>query len=309
MSCGNFQGVFITPNPNATPEEIICRGSNPNYTGTNWFNYWSRNAGSFCGSVFKNILYSGSNTTGTRAYNPTQLQRVRDSFNNIFAQYQQSNTLGTVNDPTFNAFQVLLLNTCADIPGACSDFQTGYCNNCTREDIASTALLTRICGCRSPPLPLQYNIIDKSCDPLCNRANAIHNINEITGLEQICRADVCVIDNINITATQNSNIEGGITFSQLCGSCKQSCTCIISGIDINGVLAKSGLTNNVQFSTSCSNATCYTSDSTGALVPVVCPNSAVFSPPQVPVNINYSTIILIVVIVLIIIFAIFALYS
>jgi hypothetical protein len=309
MSCGVYSGVFTDPDPNATPEEIICRGSNPTYTGTNWFNYWSQEAGSFCTSVFQNILYSGTNGTDFRAYNPLQLTRVQNSYNNIFAQYQRSNNIGVVNTPGYNAFQETILNSCENIPGVCQPFQIGYCSNCSRTQIASTALLNRICGCNAPLLPAEYNINDPACDPLCNRANAIHNINTITGLEDICREDVCVIDDINITATGNSTIQNGITFSQLCGNCKQDCACIIAGVNINGVLQTAGLTNNVQFSTSCANATCFVSDSTGNLTPTPCPKSVTFTAPDVPVAVNYSFIILIVIFVFIIIFAIFTIYS
>lgn len=309
MSCGVYAGVFTDPDVNATPQEIICRGSNMSYTGTNWFNYWSQNAGSFCSSVFKNILYSGTNGTDFRAYNPAEINRVQDSFNNIFAQYQRSNTLGDVNTPGFNAFQEVLLSTCEDIPGACMKFQqSGYCAGCSRDQVASTPLLTRLCGCNAPALPSVYNIGDPACDPLCNRANAIHNINTITGLEDICRSDVCVIDDINITATGNSTIGNGITFSQLCGGCKQSCRCIIAGVNLNGVLQTSGLTNSVQFNTSCANATCFVSDANGNPTPAICPNSATFSEPQIPPAINFSFIILILIVVIAIIIAIFVIY-
>ncbi len=309
MSCGSYSGLFSGPDPNATSDEIICRGSNSTYIGSNWFNFWGQNAGTYCQTVFENILYNGTSASGIRAYNPAELQRVQNSLNNAFAQYQLSNVLGDFNTPGFNAFQEVLLNTCENIPGACSAFQSGYCGTCTRAQIASTTLLTQLCGCLGPALPPEYNITDPACDPLCNRANAIHNINIVTGVEDICSADVCVIDDINITATQNSSIGGGITFSQLCGGCKQSCTCIISSVDVNGILITSGLTNSVQFSTSCANATCYVSDpTTGAETLVPCPTSATFTEPSVPVSINYSTIILILIIVLIIVLAIFTIY-
>jgi hypothetical protein len=309
MSCGSFSGTFTQPDVNATSDEIICRGSNSTYIGTNWFNFWARDAGTFCQSVFQNILYSGTGSTGIRGYNPAMLERVQNSLNNAFAQYQLSNNLGDVNTPNFNAFQQVLLTTCENIPGACESFQNGFCTNCTRAQVASTALLTRLCGCRAPLLPPQFNIIDPACDPLCNRADAIHNINTVTGVEDICSADVCVIDDINITATQNSNIGGGITFSQLCGGCKQSCTCVIASVDVNNILVTAGLTNSVQFSTSCANATCYVSDpTTGAETPVSCPTSTTFSEPSLPVSVNYSTIILVLIIVLIIVLAIFTIY-
>ena len=307
MSCGNFSGTFTTPDTNATPEEIICRGSSPSYQGTNWFNFWSQNAGFFCESVFKNILFSGNTISGIRQYNPNEIQRVKDNMSNVFAQYQLSNTLSDVNNIDFNACQETSFRTCEGIPGACSDFQNIYCSSCSRETIASTRLLTRLCGCKAPALPAQFNVNDPACDPLCNRSNAILNINEITGAVKICTSDVCVIDNINITATNNSTIENGVTFSQLCGGCKQSCRCIIAGVNINDVLIQSGLTNNVQFSSSCANASCFIDDGNGGLTASVCPTGAVFTEPSVPIAVNNTTIIFIVVVLLIIIFAIFAL--
>lgn len=308
MSCGNYAGVLSDPVPNASSDEIICRGSNSSYTGTNWFNFWSQDSGFFCSSVFKNLLYGGTTGTtgaiGYRTYNPNNLQRVRDNMNNVFAQYQISNTLGDVNTPGFNAFQETILATCQDIPGACEDFQNIYCAQCTNADIASTILLTRLCGCKAPPLDPAFNINNPSCAPLCNRVNSIQNINPTTGASQICTADVCVINDINITATNNSNVQGGITFSQLCGSCKQSCTCIVSGVNLNDTLISTGLTNAVQFNTACQNATCYQDDASGNLVPVVCPVAATFTAPEVPVAVNTSFIYLIIGIFIIVVLGI-----
>ena len=62
MSCADYIGEFKPQASNATVIESICRGSNPNYTGSNWFNFWSLNNGTICTSEFSNILYNSFNT-------------------------------------------------------------------------------------------------------------------------------------------------------------------------------------------------------------------------------------------------------
>ena len=220
MSCTTYQGEYTTPSADSTPIELICRGSNPNFQGTNWINFWSGTNGTVCQSEFSSILYGGLNPQGIRTYDPFNLSRVRANMNNVFRTYTANFNITTVGQPGFNAFQNTLFSTCEAIPGLCDNFLDFYCTGCSRETIANSNLLTRICGCKAPALPAEYNITDPSCDPLCNKANAIHNLNIGTGAGEICTADVCVIDDINITAT-NSNIGGGIIFSQLCNSCKE----------------------------------------------------------------------------------------
>ncbi len=305
-TCATYTGAFTDPVSNATPEEIICRGSDPNFVGNAFFEYWSQNNGTKCQSVLNNILYSAT-TTGLRQYDPTQLNRVQDDMNNAFAVYNQLYPITDVANPNFNVFQNTLLSTCKNSPGLCDKFLNNYCTNCTRTQIAADPLLQETCGCKTIP-PTGYNITPE-CDPLCNKVNAIQNINTTTGATNLCNIDVCVIDDINILATK-STIGGGIIFSQACQNCKNSCTCIVSGTNVNGVLQQIGLTNTAQFNTYCnSNSTCYNKDpNTQQLTPIQCPKNPNFEFQQVPVAINNNTIWVILAIALVLIIGIVILF-
>jgi hypothetical protein len=306
MSCGGYTGAYTDPVTNATATEIICRGSNPQYVGNNWYEYWSGLNGNICLNEFASILYGAETTSGVRAYDPTQLQRVQDDMNNAFATYNQLHPITDASNPAFNPFQVTLLNTCASLPGLCDEFLNNFCTGCTRDQISLDQTLLTACGCRGPLSPYD---ITAACDPLCNRVSSIKNIDDATGVAQVCNTDVCVIDNININAA-NTTLGGGIIFSQLCGNCSQNCTCIIASNNINGVLAQAGLTNAVQFDTACNGSSmCYNSNpTTGDLNSIQCPKSASFAFLADPVNVGDNTIWLLIILTLVVVIAIVTVY-
>ena len=309
MSCANYIGAFTPAATNATPIETICRGSDPNYQGTNWTNFWISNNGTICQTEFNNILYGKFNNTNPfRTFDSTQLQRIRNDLNNAFRTYNQIYTITSPGLTGYNSFQETLLQTCQNIPGACDDFLNNYCTGCNRDFISKSGLLTRMCGCRAPGLPPEYNITVPACDPLCNKANAIHTINTSTGTTNICNADVCVIDDIAISSVK-SQIGGNIIFSQVCESCKQQCNCIISSIDITTALSDVGLTNKTQFDSSCSTGTCFASGPGGTLTPVVCPTSNVPKIGGVPVLVDSGIVVVLLIIVLIVVIGIVAYYT
>jgi hypothetical protein len=306
MSCGVYPGAITNPVPTATDTEIICRGSNPNYVGNNWYEFWSSLNGNICLNEFASILYGAESSTGVRTYDPTQLQRVQDDMNNAFSVYQQIHPITDVNSPGFNPFQTTLISTCQGLPGLCDEFLNNYCTGCTRDQISLDINLLELCGCRAP---LSVYDISQPCDPLCNKVNTVQNIDSNNGVQLTCNTDVCVIDNININAA-NTTLGGGVIFSQLCGNCVQNCTCIIASTNINGVLAQAGLTNAVQFDTACGGASmCYnTNPTTGALEQIACPKSASFAFLADPVNVGTSTIWLFIILTLVVVIAIVAIY-
>ena len=307
MSCGVFSGTYTTPDTNVTDIELICRGSNPAYTGSTWFEYWSQLNSKICTNEFTNILYGAQNLSGLRTYDHFQLQRIRDDMSNVFATYQQLHPITHVGDQNYNAFQEILTNTCLNIPGACNDFIDSFCTGCTREEIAADNVLLSYCGCDAPAPPSQYNITIP-CDPLCNRIDTMQNIDTTTGETLKCVNDVCVIDDISITAS-NTTLSGGIVFAQMC-PCKANCTCIIGGVSVNNTLAEVGLTSSALFDIACgSNSTCYQTDpTTQQLVPIVCPKTASFQFLADPVRVNNYTIFLIIAITLVIIIAVIIIY-
>jgi hypothetical protein len=309
MSCGSYTGLFNDAIVSATPEELACRGSSPQYQGSAWFQYWSQNNSTFCSSVFANILY-GSTQNGIRKYDSTQIRRIKNNLNNAFATYTTLYPITNPTDPNFNVFQQTLINTCILNPGFCTDFIVPYCSNCTREQIASNPLYLSLCGCNSQNgVPPEYQLSNISCDGLCNRINTVHNIDEQFGTVKNCNVDTCIIDNISITATQ-SVVQNNITFSQMCSSCKDNCDCIISGTNLNGTLQTVGLSSPITFNTACGvNSRCLTNDVNGILTQVPCPRSATFSTTTDSVNINTTIIWVIIIIGIILVISIICIYG
>lgn len=310
MSCGTYVATATPAPTTATANEIICRGSDPSYQGANWMNFWAQDNGTICGNEFSSILYGALGATGIRAYDADYLPQIQTDMTNAFYTFQQLYSLVDTTSENYNVFQNTLLQTCEDVPGLCDQFIDNYCTGCSRDQVSADPLLLQMCGCSSviPAAPAAYNLQEASCDPLCNRYNAIHTIDYDTGVEQICSADVCVIDNIAINAS-NSTLGGGVVMAQMCSSCKYQCDCIIAGVSVNSVLQQVGLTNSTQFNVACGpNSTCFTEDASGNLTAVACPKSASFQFLQDPVNINNNTIWLFVIVGLILVLAIVLIY-
>lgn len=133
-----------------------------------------------------------------------------------------------------------------------------------RNMIGSSQVLMEWIGCFSPNLVYKDsngNMVEKfsgnnkSCDPLCYGLNKIQIVDE-NGDNQVCNANICVLNNINIDSVGNQNI----SFTQVCPACSDTknsnCLCIIDE-SIPGILGKvNGLGNTNDFKQNCPNSTC-----------------------------------------------------
>lgn len=161
--------------------------------------------------------------------------------------------------PKYNVIEENIYSICNTAPGICRDMLMNYCSQYSSQDLVSNPNLVRWCGCYLPDSEYtkyvnQYQI-NKECSPLCFRSGNIPLVNPTGTTPITCNTSTCLIDSISINLL-NTTVEGGINFSQLCGSCGEgTCTCIMENNTITGV--NSSIGGSIDISQSCGSSVCY----------------------------------------------------
>lgn len=223
---------------------------------SDWIESWGD--GSECYEIFFRELYeSGSGPSLEVKLDPTKLPAYRSYADSIFRKYLAINKITEPGQVGYNNFQEVLHRWCRRLPGVCDVALTSPLGPCpglsdpeNRSKISKDRQLLKFCGCFSADDPLNTsNGISKECDPLCSRADTIPRLEDNPessnyGNRKICNSDICVINDINITAT-NTYVAGGVGFAQLCNTCSSgNCKCIISVPDIQTTMSDIGITDN-----------------------------------------------------------------
>jgi hypothetical protein len=175
---------------------------------------------------------------------------------------------------------------CAKYPGLCDIYLSKACSQVTKDDLLNNPNLSKLCGCfmqdNQYMLP---GIIPVECNGICG-VNSHPDINGVlrgqlnqeSGLREkkFCEQTTCVMDDITI-ALINSEVDGPINFSQICGNCPGGgCTCVFDNITLVGVNSQIGNGLNLeQNCSSCSQST----EGTNA-TPVSCGEQQPVSPPS-----------------------------
>lgn len=108
----------------------------------------------------------------------------------------------------YHPFQETIRQTCDRLPGVCDPVLKKLCDGCQRDEISQDPTTLRFCGCFAPSLgQVGDETISPQCDPLCVRNEVIRLPDPQTGNYLECNADVCVIDNVAINATE-SQVQG-----------------------------------------------------------------------------------------------------
>lgn len=237
-------------------------------SGQAWFDYWSDDK---CYSAMYGALYAGS-SVGLDAQGLTYTRCLMDK---TFQRYLTTNTISESGQGGYNNFQERLLRTCARLPGTCDvALQSRVClpqdtetADQQRARYAASRPWLNFCGCYAPP-PSDSRLqpADSACDPLCARIGTIQRATA-TGEAKRCQQDVCVINDVSITAT-SSEVKGGVSFGQVCNFCSTgACTCIISSVNISSTLSDLAVTN---FGQVCgSNSVCLQGDALNPTAPPV----------------------------------------
>lgn len=213
-------------------------------SGQGWFDYWADDK---CYSAMYGALYAGA-SVGLDAQGLNYSRCIMDK---TFQRYLSTNTISESGQGGYNSFQERLLRTCARLPGTCDvALQSRVCLPLNGESAdqqraryAASRPWLNFCGCYAPPPEdARLQPTDTACDPLCARINTIQRATN-TGAAKRCQQDVCVINDVSITAT-SSEVRGGVSFGQVCNFCSTgACTCIISSVNISGTLSDLAVTN------------------------------------------------------------------
>ena len=291
QSCSNFYYKSPTAIPNRTDiNEQKCLGIGMTLEDTK--TYW-RNPGNThvnCTTMFYNKIYTGD----FHSYNQVGFTEVMEDFNYLFSSYlsplsssnKGGHTIGVAGQTGYDDFQNTLISACSNNPeyqlyGACMIAAKNVCSTCTVDNITSNTDLLRLCGCQVSSLPKidQYSKVPAACDPLCIHEQISKKRDIVTGDPEICNANVCVINNIAISASEST--VGGTQFTQICPSCTstQSCICIVDST-IPGIGATVGLNGPNTFTQYCgANSVCLTLDNKTQTSTTV-PCQSVTEPPK-----------------------------
>lgn len=284
-----------------------CVGADLPSNDTSWLNRWqpdsqARNNCSYAISrnlygaplpMFDNILQYAP-----EAYVSNEgLQFSRELMQGVFEKYRaQGFQIGaTPGLPGYNSFQdVILKPLCTTAPGICQQGLTSTCSGTTTNDLLRNPALVPWCGCYMPPDQYQQYVdqyqVDKQCTPMCARQGNIP-VTSADGRQTVqCNQNVCIIDDVTISLEQ-TDVGGGINFSQFCGGCSapvsglnnenagtgsqqaSSCMCIISDGTI--AAASTDIGGGINLSESCgSNPQCYKQN----------PNPGDGNPDQLPID-------------------------
>jgi uncharacterized protein DUF5857 len=290
----------------------FCTGADLDRNDTSWLDRWkpdstsrdncsyvlSRNLYGSALPMFDNIIqYPPESYTDNAGFSWS-----RELMQRVFEKYQsQGFRIGTIPGlPGYNSFQDVILNPlCTTAPGICQEGLNTTCSNTTVNDLLRDPALVPWCGCYMPSDQYQKYVdqdqVEKPCTPMCARQGNIPVMSADGRQTVLCNQSVCIIDNVTISL-ENSNVGGGINFSQFCGGCSapvsgvngtsndtagtgsqqaSSCLCIISDATI--AAASSDIGGGINLSENCgSNPQCFKQN----------PTPGDGNPSQLPIDCN-----------------------
>lgn len=251
---------------------------NPDLPIEAFFTYWAdpQNGCPEAAGIFANSLPSSLPNTCTIGYNSDAMTILQNHMSNEINVYLKKHKFtDDVLDLGYSPVQNIIRDICLDptTPGICDKFLGSYCSQYSRDQVASSQILTSFCGCYIPVDPLfqQYakgtpacltgdvvnctgctgdgnpdNCVSvPACDPLCKLPMTVKKVSD-QGRQLTCPQNVCVIDNITINQ-HNSEITGGINFNTICAGCLQGsglCLCVINSPQSS--LSEIGVANYIQ---------------------------------------------------------------
>jgi len=191
-------------------------------------------------------------------------------MNGVFTKYKdQGFVVGSVPGQLgYNPFQNTLYSICCNAPIICQSGLTNTCSVYTAQRLSLNPNAANWCGCYLPDEEYQLYVeqfgINKECTPTCNRSTTIPLVaGDNTAI--LCNQSVCVINDVTINLN-NTNLNGGVNISQICGNCSgtlnssSSCACIVQDTTIDAANAQLG---NINLNTSCSSSQCVVSNPGG----------------------------------------------
>jgi hypothetical protein len=299
-----FVGDTTCAPENRGPTQIGCRtlfsdtcGQTATPIDSVYMQYWDT-PDEYCEKTL-----SGNVQNQNGILNPEGIRWSQSQMSNVLNAYFDN--VGGIQPPgREGSFQNELYAICMKYPSACDIGLKQVCGNYTRLDAEANVNIGRFCGCHlNSTAYTQYEDqfgIPFNCDPVCSRLDTIPSVNN-DYTTSLCEGAICIIDDITLSLV-DSSVSGDVNFYQACGGCtgSESCTCIISGVDI--IAVESGL-GGVNLEQVCgSEPKCYTADTedpTGPAIPVSCETGEIVpeTPSEEESNPDYNKLQLIVIII------------
>lgn len=203
-------------------------------------------------------------------------------MNGVFNKYRdQGFVVGSVPGQLgYNPFQNTLYTICCNAPIICQSGLSNTCSVYTAQRLSLNPNAANWCGCYLPDEEYEKYVnqfgVNKECTPTCNRSTTIPLVaGDNTAI--LCNQTVCIIDDVTINLN-NTNLNGGVNISQICGNCSgtlnsaSSCSCIVENTTVDAANAQLG---NINLNTSCTSSRCVVSNPGGfpdlpATLPVPC---------------------------------------
>lgn len=302
-----YSGPIPIPNHPKTEEENLCIGvENGNVLNNDEIlQVWQEID---CSRIFYNKMYPS--TSGLVEFDPEGYQEVENDMNYLLSKYFNTTSDGhplvIPGQNGYSQLQDLLINTCngannTGTNGVCNKALPELCTNCSREEISNNTNLLKLCGCYSPDLdPTTYPDVTKICDPLCSQYQVSRFRDPETGVVAQCDSNICVINNVSISASKSST--GEVNFVQSCPNCNtfEPCKCIVD-VTISSSYEQLGLDSQNFYQYCGQNSVCIVIDNTtGTSKEVPCQeNLTQIEPTEYKYNITIQTwIILLILIIL-----------
>lgn len=263
--------------------------------------------GQNCTDFYRGLIFSSGDSLAPTCEGLSEAQSYMNNFLKAYTSLGYDFTSDTTSS-RWNPFQDQLISFCANNdlnPGACDLFLgngpgiQGYCTKFTRSEIGGDIDLNDMCGCYAPSSGL--SLPSSSCDSICHLLTTVQRPDPtLPGKTQVCSDTVCVLDDVNINLVNTTGNE--LIFRQICPACTVShpCTCIISGVNVNETMEKSGIGPIYQQVCGPTNAQCYNSAS-GSPEITTCPPPTEFINNQARVIFPIVFVIVLVVILVIIV--------
>lgn len=166
------------------------------------------------------------------------------------------------NERTFSPLEGTLLNICRHNPSICT-FLNNFCSPYTGDYLTRNIPLANWCGCYMADAEYERYVneyqVNKACTPYCLRDESVPLPNAAGNAPAFCVQNSCIIDDVTITL-QNSTIQGGINFSQVCGNCgagssvgnEARCNCLIRGANVSVINSQIA---GIDFTQECNDST------------------------------------------------------
>lgn len=255
----------------------LCTGAGLAPNDDSWLVNWSGNF--ICPSAI-NLAVFGQNSIPSTPAETTPLNSAgyfwaRSVFTAAAQRYWQNgfSLIALPGEPGYNDFSQVIYPYFQYSPGLGQDVLSIQCSSVTLSQLTTSVGYAPWCGCYMAPGQYSQWVdqfrVPLECSPPCNNQTSIQLASFNSAGSQPCTASACILDNVTLSLS-STNVNGDVTFSQVCGSCgggNTQCVCSIS--DVNLATMNSDL-GDINLTQNCGQTNCFRRNASNQLVSVSC---------------------------------------